>query len=268
MHSLGLYDDFVNLRAPLKLMVQIVAGILVALSGAAISAIDLPWYGVLSIPPWLSIPITVLWIVSISNAVNLTDGADGLAAGVGLIVALFVGLIAIGQGALLAALFASALVGSLAGFLVYNMPPARIFMGDGGSLALGYLLATLPLLGLERAPGPQTVVSPLAIVPVLTLLYLPIVDTLLAIIRRVRRGLPVHSADREHIHHRLIDLGLFGRRLLAVVYGATAVLGAVAASWFSMDKGISAIIAFTVWVAALVAIVAIGKRHHRKEDSL
>jgi len=268
MHGLGLYDDFVNLRAPLKLAIQIVAGVFVALSGATVSAIDLPWYGVLSIPSWIAVPATVFWVVSVSNAVNLIDGADGLAGGVGLIIALFVGLIAIGQGSPLPALFASALVGSLAGFLVYNMPPARIFMGDGGSLALGYLLSVLPLLGLERAHGPVPILPPLAIIPVLTLLYIPIVDTVLAIFRRLGRGQPIHAADREHIHHRLIDLGIHGRRLLAVIYGAAVVFGVVAAGWFTIDRETSAVITFIVWFVALATIIAIGKRHGRNGESV
>lgn len=268
MHGLGLYDDFVNLRAPFKLMIQIIAGMCVAISGATFAAIELPWFGVLAIPHWIAIPITVFWVVSVSNAVNLIDGADGLAGGVGLIIALFVGLIAIGQGSPLPALFASALVGSLAGFLVYNMPPARIFMGDGGSLALGYTLSVLPLLGLQRAAGPGPVVAPVAIIPVLTLLYIPIVDTVLAIVRRLGRGQPIHAADREHIHHRLIDLGIHGRRLLAVVYGAAILFGVVAAGWFTIGRETSAVITFIVWFVALATIIAIGKRHRRNGESL
>lgn len=268
MHGLGLYDDFVNLRAPLKFLVQLISGTFVAISGASFGAIELPWVGVLTLPIWLSVPATAFWVVAIANAVNLIDGADGLAGGIGLIIALFIGLIAIGQGSLLAALFASALVGSLAGFLVYNMPPARIFMGDGGSLALGYLLATLPLVGLQRGHGPVATIPPVAIVPVITLFYIPIVDTLLAIVRRVGRGLPIHAADREHIHHRLIDRGVHGHRLLLVIYGAAIALGFVAASWYSIPKGTSAIIAFAVWAIALGAILAIGKWHSRDERSL
>ncbi len=267
IHSLGLYDDFVNLRAPLKFLIQLVAGGLVALSGATFSAIELPWIGVVQVSPWLAIPVTAFWVVSIANAVNLIDGADGFAGGVSMIIAAFIGVIALGQGALLTSILAFALVGSLAGFLIYNFPPARIFMGDGGSLTIGYLVAALPLLGFtgvetfgERPPVP--------IFPLVTLLYLPIVDTLLAIFRRVARGLPVHAADREHIHHRLIDRGLHGRRLLAVIYASTIVFGIVAASWFTLPAHVSALIAIATWTIALLAIMAIGRGANRDRPSV
>lgn len=254
VHGLGLYDDFVNLRAPLKFMVQLAAGSMAALSGALLRVIDVPWVGLVQLPLWAAFALTILWVVSISNAVNLIDGADGLAGGVALIAALFMGVIALGQGSLVSAILAFAVVGSLAGFLVYNLPPARIFMGDSGSLALGYMLAVLPLLGLERGePGLMTI----APFPVLTLLYIPIVDTLLAIIRRLSRGLPVHSADREHIHHRFIDRGLGGRRLLAVIYGMMVLFGFIAASWYEISHGAAAILTLAVWITTLIIIIVL-----------
>jgi UDP-GlcNAc:undecaprenyl-phosphate GlcNAc-1-phosphate transferase len=268
MHGLGLYDDFVNLRAPFKFLVQLLSGLLVAFSGTTFGKVDLPWIGVVTLPPWLAIPITALWIVSIANAINLIDGADGLAAGVGLIIAVFVGSIAISQGGLLTGVFAFALVGSLAGFLVYNVPPARIFMGDGGSLALGYMLAVLPLVGLERIDVINGPVPPVPVLTVLTLLIIPIVDTTLAIIRRIGRGLPVHAPDREHIHHRLIDRGFRGRRLLVIVYSGAIVLGFIAASWYTLEKEWAALIMIATWVATIFVVVAIGPRQRTDRSSL
>lgn len=259
VHGLGLYDDFVNLRAPLKFTVQLGAGTLVALSGALLRVIDLPWVGPVELPLWLAFGFTILWIVSISNAVNLIDGADGLAGGVGLIAALFMGIIALGQGSLVTAILAFAIVGSLAGFLVYNLPPAKIFMGDSGSLSLGFILAVLPLLGLQRGEPGFMSVAPF---PILTLLYIPIVDTLLAIVRRLSRGLPVHSADREHIHHRLIDRGIDGRRLLSVIYGMMVVFGFVATTWYEVSHGAAAILTGAVWLTVLIIIIVLGN-HNR-----
>jgi UDP-GlcNAc:undecaprenyl-phosphate GlcNAc-1-phosphate transferase len=195
-----------------------------------------------------------MWVVSISNAVNLIDGADGLAGGVALIAALFMGVIALGQGSLVSAALAFAIVGSLAGFLVFNLPPARIFMGDSGSLSLGYILAVLPLLGLQRGEPGLMAIAPF---PVLTLLYIPIVDTLLAIIRRIGRGLPVHSADREHIHHRLIDRGIHGRRLLSVIYGAMVLFGFVATAWYEIAHGPAALLTVAVWIVTLIVIIVL-----------
>ncbi|MFA7567032.1 MAG: MraY family glycosyltransferase, partial [Alkalispirochaeta sp.] len=138
MHGMGIYDDFVNLRAPLKFFFQILSGIIVVSSGAMIQSLRFPLIGTIQIPIFIAIPLTILWIVSIANAINLIDGADGLAGGYSAIAAFFMGIIALGQGNLLTAILAFALVGSLAGFLVFNFPPARIFMGDSGSLFLGF----------------------------------------------------------------------------------------------------------------------------------
>jgi UDP-GlcNAc:undecaprenyl-phosphate GlcNAc-1-phosphate transferase len=257
MHWMGLYDDFVNLPAVLKFLIQIGAGVLVAGAGVLLRVIDLPWIGEVSLPTWAAFVVTILWVVSSANAVNLIDGADGLAGGVSMIAALFMGIIALAQGNLTAAVLSFALVGALAGFLVFNLPPAKIFMGDSGSLSLGYVLAVIPLVGLQRGdPGAM----PVAALPVLTLMFVPFVDTLLAIIRRVSRGLPVHSADREHIHHRLIDRGIAGRRLLAVIYGGMVVLGLTAMSWYSIQPESAAIITLAVWMTLIGTIVAMRGR--------
>lgn len=257
MHWLGLYDDFVNLPAVFKFIIQIAAASLVAFSGVLLQTIEIPLLGIVSLPLWLAIPATVLWIVSVSNAMNLIDGADGLAGGVALISALFMGVIALGQGNALTALLAWALVGSLAGFLLFNAPPARIFMGDGGSLSLGFILATLPLVGLERATASGAV--SMALLPVLTLLFVPITDTVLAITRRIVRGLPVHAADREHIHHRLIDRGFTGVRLLAIVYSGMVLLGITAMAWYTVPPLVSTGITLAVWVGALATIIVMGR---------
>lgn len=261
MHGLGVYDDFTNLRAPLKFLIQVVAASLVAVSGAVVQRIALPFVGTVLLPAWVAFPLTILWIVSISNALNLIDGADGLAGGVAMIAALFMGIIAFGQGSLVPAIMAFAMVGSIAGFLLFNFPPARIFMGDGGSLTLGFFLAVVPLLGITGNSAPPMTVP---VLPVLTLLYVPIVDTLLAIIRRMRRGLPIHSPDREHIHHRLIDRGLHGRRLLAVIYSGMILLGFTAMASFALPDGPATLATGIVWAAALGGIIVLGNQENNE----
>jgi UDP-GlcNAc:undecaprenyl-phosphate GlcNAc-1-phosphate transferase len=257
MHGLGIYDDFVNLPAPAKFLVQVLSGGIVAFSGAVLRTVDVPLFGIIELPLWFAIPATVLWIVSIANAVNLIDGADGLAGGFSAIAAFFMGLIALGQGNLLTAIIAFALVGSLIGFLVFNFPPARIFMGDSGSLFLGFVLAVLPLLGLNgRSPTNGPI---FAVVPVLTLLYLPITDTLLAIARRRARGLPVHAPDREHIHHRLIDRGFTGKKLLLVIYGGSAIFGITAMAWFTTPRAVGVTLNVTLWVIVTVVVLWLGR---------
>lgn len=264
IHGLGVYDDFTNLRAPFKFLIQLIAALLVTLSGALIKYIELPLVGAFALPAVIAFPITILWIVAISNAVNLIDGADGLAGGIAMIAALFMGIIAFGNGNLIAAVIAFALVGSITGFLLFNFPPARIFMGDGGSLTLGFMLAVLPLLGIAGNTAPP---NPIPVLPVLTLLFVPIVDTVLAIVRRLRRGLPIHSPDREHIHHRLIDHGLHGRRLLAIIYSGMVILGFTAMANFVLSDLQAAILTLTVWAIALAAIILLGTQEDRDQGA-
>lgn len=253
IHFLGLLDDFVNLIAARKFLLQVLAAAVVSLGPFRIDALAMPFGNTGIELGWLAYPVTVLWIVSIANAVNLIDGADGLAGGVSAIAALFVGTIAAHSGNTLLALIAFALVGSVAGFLVYNFPPAKIFMGDSGSLLLGFLLATLPLVGFTEA-------SPFPAIPVVTLLFLPILDTLLAIVRRLSQGLPVHHADKEHIHHRLIDRGFGPRKLLLSIYSAAALLGLAALSWFVLPDPYNGILDIGVWGLAVWITIALGRR--------
>ncbi len=255
IHGMGLFDDFVNLKAATKFFVQIAAASLVVVGGVYIRVLDFPGIVSFSIHPVIGIPITILWIVSIANAVNLTDGADGLAGLLAGMAALFMGLIALSRGNGASALIAFVLVGSIAGFMVYNFPPAKIFMGDSGSLFLGFILAVIPVFGFEGAIG---VFAP---APVLTLLFIPVLDTILAMYRRIGRGLPIHSADKEHLHHRLIDRRIFGPKLLLVIFLAMAVFGAMAMAWYSLPGRIVGSLTVLLWSGAVIVATLLGKRH-------
>ena len=252
MFGLGLYDDFVNLPAVVKLGGQIVSATTIALSGLVTTDVVIPYVGTIALSRPVGIVLSVCWIVSLSNAVNLIDGADGMAGGTMLVAAVFMGVIALSQGMIIAALPALAISGSLAAFLLSNAPPARIFMGDSGSLTLGAVMATIPLLGMS-ADGS------IALVPALTLLGIPILDTILAIGRRLARGLPVYAPDREHIHHVLIDRGYGGMRLLWVTGTTGALLGVVAALWFVVPEPIAAAATVAAW-ALIIALVLRGRR--------
>ena len=168
---------------------------------------------------WLSIPVTVLWIVAITNAVNLIDGLDGLACGVSAIssMTLLVISLAISDGPV--AILMAALTGGCLGFLPYNMNPAKIFMGDTGSTFLGFILAVVSIQGLFKL---YTIIS--FAVPFL-MLGLPIFDTCFAFIRRIAHGQSPMHADRSHVHHRLIDMGLNQKQAVAVLYMISAILG-------------------------------------------
>lgn len=220
---IGAVDDVRGLRAVHKLAAQVLVATIAYACGFRIDAIALPFTGPLSMGVF-ALPVTVVWIVGITNAVNLIDGLDGLAAGVGFFAALTSFVVAFIGGNEFVALLMAALMGVLAGFLFFNFNPARIFMGDSGSYFLGYVLATLSLTGALQQKA-STAVS--LLVPMIAL-GLPIFDTLLTMLRRILERRSVFSPDRGHIHHRLLDLGLTHRRAVVLLYGVCVVFTASA----------------------------------------
>lgn len=219
--GLGLHDDLRGVTAGTKLAVELaVAGLLYA-AGWRIDAVDVPFLEPI-VQGWLGLPITLLWIAGVTNAVNLIDGLDGLAAGVAAVAALAIGLLAFVGGTPLVVLLAAALAGAALGFLRHNFNPASIFMGDTGSLFLGFVLAALSL----RIPSESSMAGvPLAPVVVLGL---PLADTALALLRRALRGAPLFRADRDHLHHRLLARGLGHRGTVLVLYAVSLLLAGAA----------------------------------------
>ncbi len=220
---LGVVDDIMALPAMLKFVVQIVAAAIPATHGVTILAFSNPnifsedLYWVLGD---LAVPVTVLWVVAITNAVNLIDGLDGLANGVSAISATTMLVIALVSGAPgQVAIVLAALVGACVGFMPYNMNPAKMFMGDTGATFLGYILATMSIQGLFKYYAVISFVVPFLI------LGLPIFDTAFAFIRRIAHGQSPMHADRSHIHHRLIDMGLNQKQAVATLYVISAILG-------------------------------------------
>ena len=219
---LGVLDDIYALPAMPKFLVQIGAALIAVLQGNVITHLSNPNLFSAS-PIWnlgvLSIPFSVLWIVAITNAVNLIDGLDGLACGVSAISSMTLLVIALTVSEPQVALLMAALAGACLGFLPYNLNPAKIFMGDTGSTFLGYVLAVVSIQGLFKY---ATIIS--FAVPFL-LMGLPIFDTCFAILRRVSHGQSPMAPDRGHIHHRLIDMGLSQKQAVAVLYIISAILG-------------------------------------------
>ncbi len=219
---LGIFDDIYSLRAWFKFIVQIVAALVAVCSGNVVEWLSNP--NIFSPNPWwnlgaLSIPFTVIWIVAITNAVNLIDGLDGLACGVSTISSMTLLVIALVVPEPTVAILMAALAGGCIGFLPYNLNPAKIFMGDTGSTFLGFILAVVSIQGLFKL---YTIIS--FVVPFL-MLGLPIFDTAFAFIRRIAHGQNPMSPDRSHVHHRLIDMGLDQKQAVAVLYVISAILG-------------------------------------------
>jgi UDP-GlcNAc:undecaprenyl-phosphate GlcNAc-1-phosphate transferase len=227
MVALGVIDDRRGTSALAKFTAQVfIAGVLV-LMGAALAFFWIPGLGVVVLDPDVAVPLTILWVVAVANAVNLVDGLDGLAAGMIAIAASAFFVYAIRTpstfgDASAAALLSAITVGVCLGFLPWNFYPAKIFMGDSGSLLLGMLLAiaTIDGVGLNPLPpgrGDIAAIAGVLIVPLLVL-FIPFLDVVLAVARRTWRGQGIGHADKEHIHHRLMDIGHSQRRAVLLMY--------------------------------------------------
>lgn len=245
IHIFGLYDDLRNVKAPLKLFFQTLAAAIVAGGGYLIHSLTIPYLGTINLGLF-AYPVTIIWIVGISNAINLIDGMDGLAGGICAFAALSMGIIALIQGQILIVVLCFALFGSITGFLFYNYPPAKIFMGDSGSLFLGFSLSVFPLMGISKASAFGTLIVPI------TLLLIPIMDTAGAILRRIRQKRPIHSPDKEHIHHKLLDMGLSERQILSVIYGISFYLGVVSITSVVLPKEINVYLIMVVWIGSML----------------
>lgn len=240
MIILGFMDDLYHLTAKAKFLFQVTIACLVVFWGdLQVSFINLPFGGQLEFG-WLSIIVTIFWIVGITNAINLIDGLDGLSAGISAIVLLTIGSMAIIMDNVYVLSMSIILFWSILGFLPYNFHPAKTFMGDTGSLFLGYMIAVLSLLGFKNV----TFIS--FVIPIL-ILAVPIFDTIVAIIRRLVQKRPIASPDSSHLHHKLLQLGMTHRQAVLFMYLLSS-LFSFAAILFSMS---------TVWGAILIVTISL-----------
>jgi UDP-GlcNAc:undecaprenyl-phosphate GlcNAc-1-phosphate transferase len=218
MYGLGLWDDLKPLGARKKLAGQIAIACLVYYMGLSIDRVSYPggaWS--VELGPW-SMPVTIFWLIAVPNIVNLIDGCDGLAAGLAVFMAVTLGIVGLHNEQLAVAWFAFTMAGAALGFLVFNFPPARIFLGDGGAYLIGFTIAALSLISSNKGS-----VAAVLLVTIIAL-GVPILDTSFALLRRAVRGVPIFRADREHIHHRLENLGFSKRRIVLSIYGICVVL--------------------------------------------
>jgi UDP-GlcNAc:undecaprenyl-phosphate/decaprenyl-phosphate GlcNAc-1-phosphate transferase len=215
--ALGLWDDARHLGAPAKFMVQILIALAVFMAGVRIEALPLLEFADSSPPLYLSLFLTVAWLVGVTNAFNLIDGSDGVAGGAAVLACLVFGTVSLVNGNGPGALVAFVLAGAVLGFLFFNFPPASIFLGDSGSLFIGFMLAAMAVV------TTQTASTALAVAVPVVCLGLPILDTLLVMVRRFLRRKPLFRGDRLHIHHILRDLGHSPRRVALVIYAVCVV---------------------------------------------
>ncbi|TYR76001.1 undecaprenyl/decaprenyl-phosphate alpha-N-acetylglucosaminyl 1-phosphate transferase [Rossellomorea vietnamensis] len=245
----GVFDDKFELSAKTKLLGQLAAALTVVLwGGAKVEFINLPFGGMIEFG-YLSIPLTILWIVGVTNAINLIDGLDGLAAGVSSIALISISGMAIVMGDMFVATMGAIVLASTLGFLIYNFHPAKIFMGDTGALFLGFIISILALLGFKNI----TVVS--LIIPII-ILGVPISDTFFAIIRRLYNKQPLSAPDKSHLHHCLLRFGLSHKQTVLVIYLIAALFG-MTALIFSMSTQWGAILVLAIMLLAIELFVEV-----------
>ena len=257
----GLVDDLVNLKPLYKFSFQVVAAIVLIASGVTLDVIRLP-LGITINMGVVSFIVTFFWITGITNAVNLIDGLDGLAAGVSTISCVSLVIIALVYSNPGVAILTSALAGGCIGFLPYNRPPAKIFMGDTGSTLLGYVMAVASIQGLFKFYAIISFVIPFF------MLGVPIFDTCFAVIRRLRNGESPFKADREHVHYRLMDMGFSKKQTVAVLYGISAILGltAVVTAASGLSRGL--ILLVVLGLAVIVMFKGLTRREaEQMEDA-
>lgn len=264
---MGVIDDCKNLPAKLKFVIQIIAALVVVFAGDIKIDVftnpnflsDNPYW---VLPEWLSVTLTVIWIVFITNAVNFIDGLDGLAAGVSAIMTISLVFISIRVGEYPIAILGIALMGSCFGFLPFNFNPAKIFMGDTGSTFLGFMLATLSIQGVFKSYAVISFAVPLLI------LGLPLFDALFAMIRRILRGQSPMTADRGHLHHRLVDMGFSQKQTVFILYAISGVLGITAV--LLAESGVLRALLLVICVLILLLIGSmLGKNSyvHQHQDN-
>ena len=256
--AVGVWDDICQIPAKVKLLGQILVAVVLVACGVRVDWVLNPFGDYIYLSAFISVPLTILWVVGFTNMVNLIDGLDGLAAGVSSIAAVSVALIAYQMGQWNSVAITVAMAGAAIGFLQYNFNPAKIFMGDTGSMFLGYTLAAVSIMGVMK-----TAATVALVVPVIAL-GLPIMDTALAIVRRKLSGVPIFAPDRGHLHHRLLDSGLSQKQVVLLMYAITAFLGMIALLVVHLNVVFGAVVVGVVtaaglWWARYLGMIAGGK---------
>ncbi len=272
----GAVDDFRGLAPLPKLAGQVVAAAMPIAFGVWVDHFTFPFIGVVDLPGWLGVSLTIVWIVAVMNMVNFLDGLDGLAAGVCAISGVTFAVIALSLGKADAAILSAIVAGACVGFLRHNFFPARIFMGDSGALVLGFTLASISVAGLLKTASTVVLFLPLVV------LAIPIIDTSFVVAKRLKYRQPISSADRSHLHHRFMNIGFSQRRAALTMWTWAAALGAAALAtrfvpfrasgewhpwWTVAVAGIALVaLAFSVYVVYLLEIVKLANPRIRRRS--
>lgn len=272
----GAVDDFRGLSPPVKLGGQFVAASIPPSFGVWIDHFTFPLLGVVDLPAWVGVPLSMLFIVAVMNMVNFLDGLDGLAAGVCAIAGTTYAILALSLGKADPAILSAIVAGACLGFLRHNFFPARIFMGDSGALCLGFILASVSIQGLLKTASTVVLLLPLLVLAV------PIIDTSFVVARRLKHNRPIYAADRSHLHHRFLNIGFSQRRaaIMMWLWCASLAGAALATRFIPFRQGgewhpwetvavlaIAAFaLAFSVYVVYLLEIVKLMNPRIRRRD--
>jgi UDP-GlcNAc:undecaprenyl-phosphate GlcNAc-1-phosphate transferase len=272
----GAVDDFRGLSPPVKLAGQVLAAAMPPAFGVWIDHFTFPLLGVVDLPAGVGVPLSMIFIVAVMNMVNFLDGLDGLAAGVCAIAGATYAVLALSLGKADPAILSAVVAGACLGFLRHNFFPARIFMGDAGSLSLGFILAAVSIQGLLKTASTVVLVLPLLVLAV------PIIDTSFVVAKRLKHGLPVYAADRSHLHHRFLNIGFSQRRAALTMWlWCLSLAGAALATRFVPFReggdwhlwetlavvGIALFaLAFSVYVVYLLEIVKLANPRIRRRE--
>lgn len=251
----GIFDDFKRASIWMRLAVESGAALVVYFWGVRITALSNPFGGVVQLG-WVGLPLTVAWIVIVTNAVNLIDGLDGLAAGTGIMIALTLLILSFSRNPHVNLVFIM-LIGSLAGFLFYNFPPASIFMGDSGSLFLGFFLSAFTIISSSKAQAMATMMIPLIA------FSMPLMDMAYAVLRRYYRGIPLGKPDREHIHHKLQEKGLGKKKTVLVLYLLNGAVMAIILFFVSSSSELNYLILLAFFLLAVAGLRFLGYMQFR-----
>jgi UDP-GlcNAc:undecaprenyl-phosphate GlcNAc-1-phosphate transferase len=256
--ALGFFDDIKPLSAKFKFLVQVIAAAIVVQSGIRIYGVTNPLYFMFpTVPSYIqfgiwSYPLTLFWIVGVTNAINLVDGLDGLAAGISAISAVTLMFAAMSTGQNSAAFMAAILAASTLGFLPYNFNPAKIFMGDTGSLFLGFMLSVISVTGATKSAAALSILVPIFAIG------LPIFDTLFAMVRRALSGKSMMEADKGHLHHKLLDAGMSQKQAVLTLYSISAVLGFSAVALVEVTLKVAFLVVIAVFLLASMGVKYLG----------
>lgn len=264
--GMGFVDDIKNLRPLYKFLFQLLAGMVIYVFGISIAGIKIPFIypEMIDFGIW-SFPITLLWVLGITNAVNLIDGLDGLAAGISAIASISLLMIfAINGAPMEAVIIAIALAGSTIGFLPYNFNPAKTFMGDTGSNFLGFTLATISIMGMAKGYTVLAIVAPLIVVGI------PVFDMIFAVFRRLAHHQKITAPDKGHIHHRLLKHGFSQKQAVLILYALTSILGIIAVTLVSgrvIQGALCIIIVVLIWVIGYIVSNINARKHAMIEET-